>query len=313
MNHSRYMSAIATLLVAGVAGCAGFERPEPRFELAGFTTHSDADLWNVVRSGGAAPVNGRVCILDSGVDLNHPDLNVSKELSRSFVSRGPEQGDPHDYNGHGTHVAGIVAAIDNGIGVTGIASGATVVAIKVVNKDGQGYTGDVLAGIRYAASRLKDGQQLCDVVNFSIGAAADKRVDKAVRRAAKRVPFVASAGNKGRHVRDFSPARLNAKNVYTVTAIARGDRWPMFSNFGSTAVDFAAPGVRVRSTWKDGGYKTISGTSAAAAHVTGMLLRGGMLADGIVMDPRGDAYMIPVAPPVELEPALASAEPTSGR
>jgi subtilisin family serine protease len=264
------------------------------------------DLWNVIRSGGSAAVDATVCVVDSGVDLSHPDLNVSRRWSRSFVRVGPERGDPDDRNGHGTHIAGVIAAKASGKAIVGIASGATVVGVKVVDGHGHGFTADVLAGIEYVATaKDADGGLLCDVVNFSIGAAGDPAVDKAVQRASRRVTFVIAAGNQGAHVSNFSPARAQGKRVITVTAIAQGDRWPIFSNYGPGLVDYAAPGVHVLSTWKKGGYKIISGTSVAAAHVSGMLLRGQPIPDALVIDPRGDAYIIPVARPA-LEPLLAS-------
>jgi subtilisin family serine protease len=312
--RSPYPKTFAAALVAVLVGCDSEVKPGqalPDFVMATSLIHTDAlverDFWNVTRAGGTAPVDATVCIIDSGVDLTHPDLNVSVTLSRSFLDHGPEKNDPNDYNGHGTHVAGIIGALDNDHGVTGIASGATIVALKVVDRKGRGYTEDVLEAIRYVGHRSKTGERLCDVVNFSIGAAQSPEVDKAVLKAAQSVPFVLSAGNKGKHVKAFSPAGVNGKQIYTVTALAREDRWPVFSNFGQGVVDYAAPGVFVHSTWKNGGYKTISGTSAAAAHVSGMLLRGGMQPDGIVMDMRGGAYTIPRVLDPELAPMVASA------
>jgi subtilisin family serine protease len=312
-----WMTALVTVLI----GCEPAPlhrhsaRPDFVFEIAGRSAFESPagvpqESWGVARAGGSATVTGTVCIIDSGVDLNHPDLNVDVVNSRSFLRHGPEKGDPMDRNGHGTHVAGIIGAKDNGVGVTGIASGATIVAVKVVDAKGQGYTRDVIAGIQYVSSTLKNGKPLCDVVNFSIGAARDPAVDKAVVKASRLVPFVVSAGNRGSHVRDFSPARVDAKRVFTVTAMAEGDRWPLFSNYGSSTVDFAAPGVHIMSTWKEGGYKVISGTSSAAAHVSAMILRGGAVPDGLVRDPRGQAYVIPVSRPAAeaiSEPAIASA------
>ncbi|MFT5143152.1 MAG: subtilisin family serine protease [Rhodothermales bacterium] len=286
---------------------------QPSWPAIGSPAAWPEEPWGVERVGGSAAVDGAVCIIDSGVDLNHPDLNVDVANSRSFIRHGPEKGDPMDRNGHGTHVAGIIGAKDNGFGVTGIASGATIVAVKVVDAKGLGYTRDVIAGIQYVSTKLKNGKPLCDVVNFSIGAVRDPAVDKAVVKASRVVPFVLSAGNQGLHVRHFSPARVDAKRVYTVTAIAEGDRWPMFSNYGSGTIDFAAPGVHIRSTWKESGYKVISGTSSAAAHVSAMILRGGAVPDGLVMDPRGQAYVIPVSWPAEAAvsvPAIAGAAAT---
>ncbi|NNE71468.1 MAG: S8 family serine peptidase, partial [Rhodothermales bacterium] len=230
--RSPHARTLATALVVVLTGCDLQVRPgtpgdRPDFVVAGIPDPLDLpsggrdvanDLWNLARTGGTAEVDARVCVIDSGVDLDHPDLRVSRERSRSFISKGPEIGDPDDYNGHGTHVAGIIAALDNGVGTTGIASGATIVALKVVDSRGRGYTADVLEAIHFVSTPDKSGEPRCSVVNFSIGAARSPEVDKAVLKAAKRVPFVVSAGNRGRHVSAFSPAALDAKGVTVVTA-----------------------------------------------------------------------------------------------
>lgn len=326
--RSPHTKTLATALVVVLTGCDVEVRPGSQAERPDFVIASAPGLagsggqrpatvsrqdesatgepWNVRRSGGTADVDARVCVIDSGVDLDHPDLNVSKEHSRSFLKKGPERGDPDDFNGHGTHVAGIIAALDNEVGTTGLASGATIVALKVVDARGRGYTVDVLEAINWAAQTDKSGAPRCDIVNFSIGAARSPIVDKAVLKASRSVRFVVSAGNKGRHVSGFSPAALDAKGVTVVTAMAEGDRWPLFANYGQDVVDYAAPGVFVHSTWKNGGYKTISGTSAAAAHVTALVLRGGMISDGFVDDIRGGRYPIPRAGAPEFPPTLAS-------
>ncbi len=120
--------------------------------------------WGVTRVGG--PVNETrktVWIIDTGIDLDHPDLNVDNAgRNRTFVG---SRTTPDDENGHGTHVAGIIAAIDNSIGVVGVAAGATVVSVRVLNKQGSGTTSGVIAGVNYVAGAAEVG----DVANMSLG------------------------------------------------------------------------------------------------------------------------------------------------
>src|SRR5690606_33689667 len=105
----------------------------------------------------------------------------------------------------------------------------------------------------------------------------------------KGIKFVLAAGNEGTHANNSSPARVNGTNVYTISAMNSSDSWASFSNYGNPPVDYAAPGVSVKSTWRNGGYNTISGTSMAAPHAAGVLLLGAPRTDGTVKnDPDGN-------------------------
>ena len=223
--------------------------------------------WGIARVNGGAGGNfSTAWVIDSGVQLDHPDLNVDIARSASFV-----RGDAGDQNGHGTHVAGTIAAIDNTIGVIGVAPGAPVVAVRVLDRRGSGSTSGVIAGVDYVAQFGQPG----DVANMSLGGGVSQTLDNAViAAAAGGVRFVLAAGNESDNANNHSPARANGPNVYTISAFSIGDNFASFSNFGNPPVDFAEPGVSIKSTWTGGGYNTISGTSMAAPHFAGILLQG---------------------------------------
>jgi subtilisin family serine protease len=246
--------------------------------------------WGIARVNGGVNANGKVAwIIDTGIDLNHPDLNVDEARSRTFVSSGRDSKDPDDNDGHGTHVAGTIAAIDNSIGVVGVAAGATVVAVKVLGPRG-GTLSDVIDGVDYVGATGAPG----DVANMSLGGGASQALDDAVIAASQGgVKFVIAAGNNSRDANNYSPARANGGNIYTISAMNSNDSWASFSNWGNPPVDYCAPGVSIKSTYKDGGYATLNGTSMAAPHAAGVLLLGNANNGGTVKgDPDGNADVI---------------------
>ncbi len=229
--------------------------------------------WGVARVGGAGNGVGKFAyVIDTGVDLDHPDLTVNTSLSRAFIwfVRNAD-----DDNGHGSHVAGIIAAKNNSVGVVGVAAGATIVAVKVLDKRGSGYTSDIVAGLNYVGNTAKPGS----VANLSLGGGIDVALDNAVVAVANKGIFVSlAAGNSYKNATTFSPARANATNLFTVSATDINDQFASFSNFGNPPIDIAEPGVSILSTYKSGQYATLSGTSMAAPHAAGiLLLRGGSL------------------------------------
>ncbi len=232
-------------------------------------------------NGGFAPASGKTaCIIDTGIDLDHPDLNVDKLNSISFVLTGKDYDSADDQNGHGTHVAGTIAAIDNKRDVIGVAAGATVVSVRVLDRRGSGTWSGVRAGIGYVATKRVGGRLLCDVANLSLGGGKNDSVDaKVVEAAVAGVMFAIAAGNSGADANNYSPARVEHDGVYTVSAVDSGDVFAYFSNWGNPPIEYAAPGVSVLSLWKNGGMKTISGTSMAAPHVAGLLLLGSIATD----------------------------------
>ena len=254
-------------------------RKPPKGDDGGGSGPAQETPWGITRvNGGAAGNFATAWVIDSGIDLDHPDLNV--DTSRSFYAVGRNA---DDQNGHGTHVAGTIAAIDNDIGVIGVAPGAPVVSVRVLDRRGSGSTSGVIAGVDYVAANGSPG----DVANMSLGGGISTTLDTAVKNAAAGgVRFVLAAGNEARDANNSSPARANGPNVYTISAFAQGDVFASFSNFGNPPVDYAEPGVAIASTWKSGGYNTISGTSMAAPHFAGILLQGNPGTDGTVTGDR---------------------------
>ncbi|WP_421773076.1 S8 family peptidase [Gracilimonas sp.] len=223
--------------------------------------------YGINRVGGAVDGSGLTAwVLDTGVDLDHNDLNVNTQMSTSFVAT---ESTADDGNGHGTHVAGTIAALDNDIDVIGVAAGASVVGVKVLDSNGSGAYSGVIDGIDYVAANGSSG----DVANMSLGGGTSQAVDDAVKNAADNgIMFALAAGNDGADANNSSPARVEYNNVWTVSAIDSNDNFASFSNFGNPPIEYAAPGVDVESLWRDGGVNTISGTSMATPHVAGVLL-----------------------------------------
>jgi len=247
--------------------------------------------WGISRvNGGVSGAGKTAWIIDTGIDLDHPDLNV--DVARSVDFTGSRKG-AEDEHGHGTHVAGTIAAKDNSEGVIGVAAGASVVAVRVLDRRGSGSYSDVIAGVDYVGTNGSSG----DVANMSLGGPVSQALDDAVVGAAQSsgVKFVLAAGNESDDANNHSPARANGANVFTVSAMDSNDNWAYFSNYGNPPIDFAAPGVSVYSCYKGGGYATMSGTSMAAPHVAGVLLLGAANTDGTVNgDPDGNPDPIAV-------------------
>lgn len=251
----------------------------------GGTQPAQTTPWGIARvNGGAAGTFGTAWVIDSGIDLTHPDLNVDVARSRSFL----RDTSPQDQNGHGTHVAGTIAAYDNAIGVIGVSPGARVVAVRVLDRRGSGSNSGVIAGVEYVAANGVPG----DVANMSLGGGVSTALDTAVvNAAAGGVKFALAAGNESDNANNHSPARANGTNVYTVSAFANGNVWASYSNYGNPPIDYAEPGSAIKSTWLSGGYNTISGTSMATPHLAGILLARATPANGGVVsgDPDGNA------------------------
>lgn len=232
--------------------------------------------WGITRvNGGVSGVGKTAWIIDTGIDLDHPDLTVDVARSRTFLGGTST---PDDQNGHGTHVSGTIAAKNNSIGVVGVAAGATVVAVRVLDRRGSGSISGVVAGVDYVAANGVVG----DVANMSLGGSASQTLDDAVVGASTKVKFALAAGNESEDANNHSPARVNGANIYTISAMDNTDKFAYFSNFGNPPVDYSAPGVSIYSTYKDGGYATLSGTSMATPHVAGILLLGAVRSDSYV-------------------------------
>ena len=238
--------------------------------------------WGVTRVGGAGDGTGRTAwVIDTGIDFEHPDLIVDRGRSASFLLRGKTSAD--DGNGHGTHVAGTIGALNNGCDVVGVAAGATLVAVRVLDNSGSGSYSGVIKGIDYVAANAANG----DVANMSLGGGYSAAVnDAVVRAAAKGIRFALAAGNESDDAASYSPASANGQNIYTVSAIDGSDTLAWFSNYGNPPVDCAAPGVSIVSTKNGGGVTAFSGTSMAAPHVAGILLLGTPTSGGSIKGDR---------------------------
>lgn len=238
-----------------------------------------------VNGGSTYTGNKAAWIVDTGIDLDHEDLNVDASRGFNAFTKGRDGKSLDDANGHGTHVAGTVAAIDNELGVVGVAAGATVIPVKVLDGNGSGSYSGVIAGIDFVGANGNTG----DVANMSLGGGYSQAVNDAVIAATSGgVIFCVAAGNSGADANNYSPASANGPNIYTISAMDHSDVWASFSNFANPPVDYCAPGVSIKSTWKDGGYNTISGTSMASPHAAGVLLLGPARSGGTVSgDPDG--------------------------
>ncbi|MEE2770874.1 MAG: S8 family serine peptidase, partial [Bacteroidota bacterium] len=244
-----------------------------------------------VNGGVAYGGSGIAWVIDTGIDLDHEDLNVDASKGFNAFTSGKDGRSLDDGNGHGSHVAGTIAAKDNSVGVIGVAAGATVVPVKVLDSRGSGSYSGVIAGVEHVAANGKTG----DVANMSLGGPVSQALDDAVVAASSKVKFALAAGNETDDANNHSPARANGPNIYTISAMDSNDDFAYFSNYGNPPVDYCTPGVAILSTWKGGGYNTISGTSMASPHAAGILLLGNPANGGTVNgDPDGNPDTIMV-------------------
>lgn len=230
-----------------------------------------------------------VAVLDTGIELTHPDLAANIVANTSCIV-GKNTG--LDDNGHGTHVAGTIAAINNSVGVVGVAPEAKLIAVKVLNASGSGTWSSIICGIDWITANA--AKYNIKVANLSLGGTGTndnncgKTNNDALHKAICRsrdagITYVVAAGNNGTDAKSTVPASYDDA-VITVSALAdtdgksggtgystsygKDDTFASFSNYG-TVVDIGAPGVNISSTWKGGSYKIISGTSMATPHVAG--------------------------------------------
>lgn len=253
--------------------------------------------WGVKRVGGPFEYKGtrKVWVIDTGIDLNHPDLNVDHR--HGFDAYNDRRNwDFNDEHGHGTHVAGTIGALDNHFGVVGVAAGVPVVPIKVFfGPRAEATDSGILAGVEYVGRMARPG----DVANLSFGWDDSTEpfplLEEAVLRISERrkIWMVIASGNSRLPGNTFTPARVNGEYTITVSATDASDRLAWFSHFGHP-IKFGAPGVNVFSTWRGGSYRNSSGTSMSAPHVAGLRVFGTIESDGYVKNYPID-YLDPVA------------------
>lgn len=221
-------------------------------------------LWNTTKGKGI-----KVAVLDTGCDINHPDLKDRIIGGWNFTDDDRSNPDIFtDYNGHGTHVAGTVAATENNAGVIGVAPEAGLLIVKVLNKAGSGKYEWIIKGIRYAI------EQNADIISMSLGGPADvPELHQAIQAAVEKgILVVCAAGNEGDgddSTNEFAyPGCYN--EVISVGAINLERDTSDFTN-SHNQIDVVAPGEAILSTYLNGKYAKLSGTSMSAPHVSGAL------------------------------------------
>jgi subtilisin family serine protease len=252
---------------------------------SGGTVDADIDApeaWDV--STGSAGIT--VAVVDTGVDTAHRDLapNLWRNPGETAGNGVDDDrnglvddvsgwdfagGDatPEDGNGHGSHVAGTIAARGNdGFGVSGVAWRTSLLPLRVLGADGEGSVSDLVAAYGYAARKG------IRIVNASLGGGDFSRAERDAIAAAPRTLIVAAAGNEGANndVTGSFPCNYDLPNVVCVAATGRDGGLADFSNRGAITVDLAAPGVDIASSYPGGGHALLSGTSMAAPHVAGV-------------------------------------------
>ena len=242
----------------------------------------DGKLSSAISGNGRGSVDVDVAVIDTGISTSHPELNV-------VGGRVCDGSTFNDQNGHGSHVAGIIAARDNDRGVVGVAPGARLWAVRVLNASGTGSFSQIICGVDFVtahASTIEVANMSLSGTGFDPGAGcttADAMHDAICRSVRAGVTYVVAAGNSNANAANTVPAAYN--EVITVSALADFNGKPGggapstcrsdvddtradFSNFGAD-VDITAPGVCILSTYKGAGYATLSGTSMASPHVAG--------------------------------------------
>jgi len=236
-----------------------------------------------------------VAVIDSGVDHGHHDLaaNIWRnpgEIAGDGLDNDGNgfvddvhgwdfangDADPMDDNGHGTHVAGTIGAVgDNGVGVAGVTWQVSIMALKFLSSTGSGSTSGAVAAINYATRMKRDFGVNVVVTNNSWGGSGFSAAlrDAIVAGGRHNILFVAASGNQGvnNDTTPHYPSNYGDSAVISVAASDRSNRLASFSNYGSTSVDLAAPGVAISSTTPGNAYASYSGTSMATPHVSGVV------------------------------------------
>lgn len=251
--------------------------PQPAEVLPWGVNRIDAELAWPTTTG----LTVKVAIMDTGIDLDHSDLQTNIKGNVNTIN--PLKSG-NDDNGHGTHVAGIVAAIDNEIGVIGVGPEISLYAVKVLGKNGSGWLSDIIEGFDWC---INNNMQ---VINMSFGSSSTVQSfhDAIIKTYQAGLVLVGAAGNNGGAV--IYPAAY--PDVIAVSASDSTDNIASWSSRGPE-VDLIAPGVNINSTYNNGYYKTMSGTSMACPHVVGTAALVLTTAIGVYYDLDGDGLWDP--------------------
>lgn len=239
-----------------------------------------------------------VAVVDSGIDINHEDLknNIwTNPFDKLDGIDNDNNGYIDDINGwnfvgqnnnvkddfyHGTHVAGIIAAEKNGLGVVGINPSAKIMGLKFQNSSGMGYTGAAVSAINYAVKMKNAGVNIAAInLSWGGGTSVNLSLQKAIQTASdNNIIVVSAAGNNGDNndVTPRYPSSYKFSNTISVGAIDSNLNWATYSNYGKNSVEIASPGSNILSTIPGNQYSYVSGSSMAAPFVSGAvsLLRG---------------------------------------
>ena len=278
IHHSFTIAPVIAATVSGTAIEQLKRDPKVAFiepdAIATASSFTDSVPWGVAKINASAvqnlvPANTgagvKIAIIDTGIDYTHPDLAPVYKGGYNFVKNTT---DPKDDNGHGTHVAGIIAAAQNNYGIVGVAPGASIYSLKVLDASGSGSYSAIIAALQWCANKSNG----IKVASMSLGGTSGSTALQTACTNAYNagVLLVAAAGNSGSTstMRDSVEYPARYASVIAVGATDQSNVRPYWSSTGAE-VNIAAPGVNINSTWLGGGYKTLSGTSMACPHVTG--------------------------------------------
>ncbi|MED1042457.1 S8 family peptidase [Bacillus mycoides] len=249
------------------------------------------DVWESSRKGAGIIV----AVMDTGCDFNHPDLQGAIIGGYNFTD--DDNGDPNnymDYRGHGTHVAGTIAARENDIGVVGVAPQSQLLILKTMNKSGRGSYNNVIRAIRYAIDWKGPNGEKVSIINMSLGGTQhDEELYAAIKDARKQgILLVVAAGNDGDGKADT--IEVNYPGFYQeVIQVGSINQDLSLSSFSNTNInlDFVAPGGFILSTFLDGRYAKLAGTSMATPHISGALALILNLIPGVEHNPTLTSFM----------------------
>ncbi|HDR3650537.1 S8 family peptidase [Bacillus sp. SM-B1] len=229
------------------------------------------DVWGISKKGKGIVI----AIIDTGCEINHPDLKENIISGYNFTE--DDNSNPNiykDYRGHGTHVAGIIAASDNGKGIVGVAPESKLLILKVIDKNGVGSYKNLIKAIEFSMNWKGPNKEKVSIINISLGGSLpDKKLYTTIKKAKKKgIVIIAASGNEGDGNENTNEISFPGfyKEVIQVGSITKDKKPSKFSNTNIN-LDFVAPGENIISTHLNNNYVQLSGTSMAAPYVTGAI------------------------------------------